>query len=137
MAGFFWPFFFFGGVSNKFSVVLHNVLCQWCCTSSQGLFKMEDCRSVRAILFILSFFLYIHALVFLLSSTLPTDVQDYCEVYIYIYIYITGNQIVIVFLTKNGCPSSLSTVDHYERLKVILLFYSQCPSNNRQPLTEA
>ena len=25
---------FFGGVSNKFSVVLHNVLCQRCCTSS-------------------------------------------------------------------------------------------------------
>ena len=48
---------FFGGVSNKFSVVLHNVLCQWCCTSSRGLFKMEekeDCRSVRAILFNLS-----------------------------------------------------------------------------------
>ena len=49
--------FFFGGVSNKFSVVLHNVLCQWCCTSSRGLFKMEekeDCRSLRAILFNLS-----------------------------------------------------------------------------------
>ena len=49
--------FFFGGVSNKFSVVLHNILCQWCCTSSGGLFKMEekeDCRSVRAILFNLS-----------------------------------------------------------------------------------
>ena len=41
---------FFGGVSNKFSVVLHNVLCQWCCTSSRGLFKMEekeDCRSFK------------------------------------------------------------------------------------------
>ena len=25
---------FFGGVSNKFSAVLHNVLCQRCCTSS-------------------------------------------------------------------------------------------------------
>ena len=25
--------FFFGGVSNKFSVVLHNLLCHWCCTS--------------------------------------------------------------------------------------------------------
>ena len=49
--------FFFGGVSNKFSVVLYNVLCQWCCTSSRGLFKMEekeDCRSLRAILFNLS-----------------------------------------------------------------------------------
>ncbi|KAK2559886.1 hypothetical protein P5673_017453 [Acropora cervicornis] len=34
-------------VSNKFSVVLHSVLCQWCYTSSRGLFKMEeneDCR---------------------------------------------------------------------------------------------
>ena len=33
---FWWEFFgavVFGGVSNKFSVVLHNVLCQWCCTS--------------------------------------------------------------------------------------------------------
>ena len=52
----FWRFFFCG-VSNKFSVVLHNVLRQWCCTSSRGLFKMEekeDCRSVRAILFNLS-----------------------------------------------------------------------------------
>ena len=28
---------------------------------------------------------HIHAVVFLLSSTLPTDVQDYCAVYIYIY----------------------------------------------------
>ena len=48
---------FFWWVSNKFSEVLHNVLCQWCCTSSQGLFKMEekeDCRSLRAILFNLS-----------------------------------------------------------------------------------
>ena len=39
--------FFFGGVSNEFSVVLHNVLCQRCCTPSRGLFKMEekeDCR---------------------------------------------------------------------------------------------
>ena len=25
---------FFGGVSNIFSVVLHNVLCQRCCSSS-------------------------------------------------------------------------------------------------------
>ena len=31
---------------------------------------------------------YIHAPVFLLSSTLTTYVQDYCAVYIYIYIYI-------------------------------------------------
>ena len=48
---------FFWWVSNKFSVVLHNVLCQWCCTSSRGIFKMEekeDCRSLRAILFNLS-----------------------------------------------------------------------------------
>ena len=48
---------FFWWVSNKFSVVLHNVLCQWCCTSSRGLFKMgekEDCRSLRAFLFNLS-----------------------------------------------------------------------------------
>ena len=47
-------FFFFGRISHKFSVVLHNVLCQWCYTSSRGLFKMEvneDCRLVRAILF--------------------------------------------------------------------------------------
>ena len=29
----------FGGVSNKCSVVLHNILCQRCCTSSWGLFK--------------------------------------------------------------------------------------------------
>ena len=46
--------FYFGRVSNKFSVVLHSVLCQWCYTSSRGLFKMEeneDCRLVRAILF--------------------------------------------------------------------------------------
>ena len=56
----FWRDFFavfFWWVSNKFSVVLHNVLCQWCCTSSRGLFKMEekeDCRSLRAILFNLS-----------------------------------------------------------------------------------
>ena len=46
---------FFGGVSNKFSVVLHNVLCHHCCTSSRGLFMMEEnedqCRSVREILF--------------------------------------------------------------------------------------
>ena len=52
--GIFLAVFFFGGVSNKFSVVLHNVLCQWCWTSSRGLFKMEekeDCRSLRAILF--------------------------------------------------------------------------------------
>ena len=48
---------FFGGVSNKFSVVLHNVLCQRCCTSSWGLFKVEeneDGRPVTAILFNLS-----------------------------------------------------------------------------------
>ena len=32
---------FFGGVTNKFSVVLHKVLCQWCCTLSRGLFEMD------------------------------------------------------------------------------------------------
>ena len=55
--GIFLTVLFFGVVSNKFSVVLHNVLCQWYCTSSRGLFKMEekeDCRSLRAILFNLS-----------------------------------------------------------------------------------
>ena len=38
----FWRFFFsFGGVSNKFLVVLHNALCQWCCTSSRGLIDQD------------------------------------------------------------------------------------------------
>ena len=43
--GFFGGIFFGGffyGVSIKFSVVLHNVLCQRCCTSYRGLFKMEE-----------------------------------------------------------------------------------------------
>ena len=38
----FWRFFFsFGGISNKFLVVLHNALCQWCCTSSRGLIDQD------------------------------------------------------------------------------------------------
>ena len=27
---------------NVHAVVLRNILCQWCCTSSRGLFKMEE-----------------------------------------------------------------------------------------------
>ena len=35
---------FFGGC---FSTVLHNVLCQRCCTSSRGLFKIEEKENCR------------------------------------------------------------------------------------------
>ena len=43
---------------------------------------------------------HIHALVFLLSSTLPTDVQDYCAVYIYIYVYIFIYEITKINVTN-------------------------------------